>query len=82
MVIQGMATFAAQQVRVGAQGVQRDRAPRPVAKPESGPQSVADQERAKLLESIKNRITRGFYNSDAVLDDLSDSFATVLNEVT
>jgi hypothetical protein len=42
-------------------------------------QSVA---REDLLNTIKKRISAGFYNTEIVLDDLSDSFAKALNQTT
>ena len=35
--------------------------------------------RKDLLKTVKKRITDGYYNSKEVLEDLSDSFAKVLN---
>ncbi|HEX2958418.1 MAG TPA: hypothetical protein VHO70_16400 [Chitinispirillaceae bacterium] len=45
--------------------------------------SVPDQipeERSALLASIKNKIKKGFYNSDSVLEDLSHGFASALDQ--
>lgn len=36
-------------------------------------------ERKKLLASIKKKIKSGYYNSDEVSEDLSESFAKVFN---
>ena len=35
--------------------------------------------RKDLLKTVKKRISDGYYNSKEVLEDLSDSFAKVLN---
>jgi hypothetical protein len=37
-------------------------------------------ERLELLRSIKQRIKTGFYNSDAVVDDIGHSFAQALDQ--
>jgi hypothetical protein len=34
-----------------------------------------DEERLKLLASVRLKLQQGFYNSDAVLDDLTNGFA-------
>jgi hypothetical protein len=36
--------------------------------------------REDLLKTVKKRIGAGFYNSTDVLEDLSNSFATALNQ--
>ena len=36
-------------------------------------------ERKKLLASVKKKIKSGYYNSDEVAEDLSESFAKVFN---
>jgi anti-sigma28 factor (negative regulator of flagellin synthesis) len=38
------------------------------------------EERQALLASIKNKIKKGFYNSDSVLEDLSHGFASALDQ--
>jgi hypothetical protein len=38
--------------------------------------------REDLLNTIKKRISAGFYNTEIVLEDLSDSFAKALNQTT
>jgi hypothetical protein len=38
------------------------------------------EDRIELLSSIKNKINRGFYNSDSVLEDLSHGFASALDQ--
>jgi hypothetical protein len=38
--------------------------------------------REDLLNAIKKRISAGFYNTEIVLEDLSDSFAKALNQTT
>jgi anti-sigma28 factor (negative regulator of flagellin synthesis) len=38
------------------------------------------EERQALLASIKSKIKKGFYNSDSVLEDLSHSFASALDQ--
>ncbi|MBN1603374.1 MAG: hypothetical protein JW915_17325 [Chitinispirillaceae bacterium] len=38
------------------------------------------EERRALLLSIKSKIKSGFYDSDAVLDDLSHGFASALDQ--
>lgn len=61
---------------------QKDNAEKRVASQES-PSSVPEQtseERQALLESIKNKIKKGFYNSDSVLEDLSHGFASALDQ--
>ncbi|MBD3344028.1 MAG: hypothetical protein GF401_03090 [Chitinivibrionales bacterium] len=35
--------------------------------------------RNDLIQSVKSRIKKGYYNSDMVVDDLSDSFAQAFN---
>jgi len=35
--------------------------------------------RTELIHSVQKKIEKGFYNSGAVLDDLSSSFAGVFN---
>ena len=37
------------------------------------------EDRKKLLASIKKKIKSGYYNSDEVAEDLSESFAKVFN---
>jgi len=39
------------------------------------------ENRAELLSKIKSNVKKGFYSSDAVLDDLSGSFASVFNKI-
>jgi hypothetical protein len=41
-----------------------------------------DPTRLELLASIKKRIKSGFYNSEMVLEDLSDGFAQALDPTT
>ncbi len=36
--------------------------------------------RLELLEKVRNKIKSGFYNSESVLDDLSQSFAKALDQ--
>jgi hypothetical protein len=36
--------------------------------------------RTDLINTVKKRIASGYYNSNDVLDDLSDSFADALNQ--
>ena len=38
------------------------------------------EDRLALLAEIKRKISNGFYNSDAVADDISYGFATTLNQ--
>jgi hypothetical protein len=38
------------------------------------------EDRQALLSSIKNKIKKGFYNSDSVLEDLSHGFASALDQ--
>jgi hypothetical protein len=54
--------------------------PREVSKDTVTLSSASDSDREALLQKIKNKIKSGYYNSDAVLDDLSHSFAKVLDE--
>jgi anti-sigma28 factor (negative regulator of flagellin synthesis) len=42
--------------------------------------STNTTDRTELLQKIKDKIQSGFYNSDAVLEDLSHGFAKVLDE--
>ncbi len=44
------------------------------------PQEQFFDDRRALLKSIKSKIKSGFYNSDAVLDDLSHGFASALDQ--
>jgi hypothetical protein len=37
-------------------------------------------DREMLLQKIKSKIKSGYYNSDAVMEDLSHNFAKVLDE--
>ena len=39
-----------------------------------------DKNRSDLLLAIRSKIKKGFYNSDAVLDDLSYGFAEALDQ--
>lgn len=39
-------------------------------------------ERAERIAGIKNRISKGYYNTESVLEDLSDSFAGVFDKLT
>lgn len=51
--------------------------------PEDSPSRVSEQsstERKELLASIRNKIKKGFYNSDSVLEDLSHGFASALDQ--
>lgn len=43
-------------------------------------QSTVPDEREKLLQSIKSKVKSGFYSSNAVAEDLSHSFAKILDE--
>jgi hypothetical protein len=43
--------------------------------------STATPERSELLKLIKKQIGAGYYNSDAVLEDLSYGFANVMNQI-
>ncbi|MBD3320409.1 MAG: hypothetical protein GF350_04855 [Chitinivibrionales bacterium] len=47
---------------------------------ESGKRTASSSVRDDLINSVKSRIKNGYYNSDMVVDDLSDSFARVLNQ--
>ena len=38
------------------------------------------ERRLELLKRIKNRIKTGFYNSDAVIDDIGHGFAQALDQ--
>ena len=38
------------------------------------------ENRLELLNRIKNRIKSGFYNSDAVIDDIGHGFAQALDQ--
>ena len=38
-------------------------------------------DRKKLLSSIKNKIKSGYYNSDEVNEDISESFAKIFNSL-
>ncbi len=39
-----------------------------------------DAIRTELLEAVRKRLESGYYDSDRVLDDLSDSFAQALDQ--
>ncbi|MFW6244657.1 MAG: hypothetical protein ACOC36_02105 [Fibrobacterota bacterium] len=41
--------------------------------------TAASKDQDALLKGIKNRIRQGFYNSDDVLEDLSDSFTKAVD---
>lgn len=40
-----------------------------------------NDDRKKLLSSIKREIKSGYYNSDEVTEDLSESFAKIFNSL-
>lgn len=42
---------------------------------------ISDEAR-KRLDKVRDRITRGFYNSDSVAEDISDKLGEVLNDIT
>lgn len=46
---------------------------------QAAPEQSAE-DRGALLSSIRNKIKKGFYNSEAVLDDLSHGFASALDQ--
>jgi hypothetical protein len=48
-------------------------------KPQGKPEPV-EPDRSKLLESVKQRIKSGYYNSDEVAEDLSSAFAKAFNK--
>lgn len=78
MIIQGLSPIAAPKPRVAPS--ERVSGPERIAAKKAG--TAPESERAELLDSIRRRVSGGFYNSDAVLDDLSSSFATVFNEIS
>jgi hypothetical protein len=39
----------------------------------------SESDRTELLKTVKSRIKSGYYHSQEVLEDLSDSFAKVFN---
>lgn len=45
-------------------------------------ESSQTEVRQDLLNTVKKRISTGFYGTEIVLDDLSDSFAKALNQTT
>ena len=40
------------------------------------------EEARQRLDKVRQRIERGYYNSDSVRDDISDKLSGVLNEIT
>ncbi len=38
------------------------------------------EERRKLLQSVKKKIQSGYYNSEEVVEDLSEAFAKAFNQ--
>jgi hypothetical protein len=48
------------------------------------PSAEADssESRTNLINTVKQRINSGYYNSTEVLDDLIDTFATALNKLS
>jgi hypothetical protein len=46
------------------------------------PPPASEADRAQLLAAIRKRIKKGYYRTDAVLEDLSDSFAAVFDKLT
>lgn len=54
----------------------------PDAGPEYQQQRPSPVERAERIAGIKSRIRKGYYNTDAVLEDLSNSFAGVFDKLT
>jgi len=40
------------------------------------------EEARKRLERVKNRINRGFYDSESVAEDISDKLSSVLDDIT
>jgi hypothetical protein len=54
----------------------------PKEAPKDTYESSQTEVRQDLLNTVKKRISAGFYNTEIVLDDLSDSFAKALNQTT
>jgi hypothetical protein len=47
----------------------------------SGNPAQDSADRTELLASVRKKLHKGFYNSEAVLEDLSDAFAGVFNKL-
>ena len=45
------------------------------------PSGEADRDRSALLKAVKGRIKSGFYNSETVVDDLSNVIAKAMNKI-
>jgi anti-sigma28 factor (negative regulator of flagellin synthesis) len=49
---------------------------------EPSAQTDSSELRTNLINTVKQRINKGYYNSNEVLDDLVDSFANALNRLS
>ena len=45
------------------------------------PSGSKETDRSELLKAVKNRIKSGFYNSEVVVDDLSNVIAKAMNRI-
>ena len=49
-----------------------------LGKPAATPESTTVSERQQLLNSIRQRVTMGFYGTESVIDDVSNSLAKAM----
>jgi len=81
MIIQGILQY---QQREAAYKVLKTK-PRTSPDPQSIPRDTFEPAHKKpeirqdLVDTVKRKISRGYYSSETVLDDLSNSFAKALN---
>lgn len=82
MRIEGiMAALSPDALRSGSGGarVQKDRTGAPVRSTDS---VQISEEARKRLEKVRQRIDRGFYNSESVAEDISEKLGEVLDNIT
>ena len=80
MVIQGILQYQQRETAYKAfkpkPGTSRD--PQRIPKDTFEPAHKKFEIRRDLVDTVKKKISRGYYNSETVLDDLSNSFAKAL----
>jgi hypothetical protein len=82
MVIQQVAyyPFQAHEAKVSRKKFETEAPPRITPSSADSFEPANGIDRDKLLRSIKSKIKGGFYNSEAVLDDLSHSMAKIFDQ--
>jgi len=84
MLIEGIRQITSYESRL--KSIKDKEKPAPQASSQTGnidkyePEPMSPEERAAFLSSIKKKIKSGYYNSDAVSEDLSHTFARALDQ--